>query len=307
MSVDPRDPWSWPVHTFESPLGPIAYVDSGGEGSPLLLVHGLPTAKELWFPLIPHLPPGLRIVALDLLNYGASGKPRRQVHHREQAAIVDALRRHLGLGEVTLIAHDLGASVAIDVMGAHPEGVARLILMSPPVYPEFREPPVVKLLRLPGLGHGLLALATPLLFRAAMGRGLVHRARLTPRIRRAMIDPYRGDKGALRRNLWWGRPAEVFAAYPEIIRRIAVPTMIIQGCADPYIPHAQVQRLHQDVAGATVRMIADGAHFLPIDAPEEVAAAIVEHLAAHPRRSDPPLPAHARLAGADGPQGPGGA
>ncbi|MEZ4380420.1 MAG: alpha/beta hydrolase [Nannocystaceae bacterium] len=293
MPVDRSDPWSWPLRTCASARGELAFVDSGGDGPALLLVHGLPTAKELWFPVIPRLvaaDPSLRIVAVDLLGYGASAKPTAAVHHREQAAALDALRRHLALDRLTLVAHDLGASVAIDVMASYAAGVERLVLMSPPVYPDFREPPVVKLLRLPGLGHALLAAGTPLLFTAAMHRGLRHRERLTPRLHRAMVEPYRGRAGraALRRNLWWGRPAEVFAAYPATIRSIAAPTLVLQGCADPYIPIAQVERLRRDVAGARLGMIADGAHFLPIDAPDAVAGALLDFFAAHPAGSKAP-------------------
>lgn len=292
MSVSPRDPWTWPIHRCPTAHGSLAYVDSGGDGAPLLLVHGLPTAKELWYPVIPRLlagDPSLRIIAVDLLGYGASAKPSARVHHREQAAALDALRRHLGLPQLTLIAHDLGASVAIDVMGAYAEGVSRLVLMSPPVYPDFREPAIVKLLRIPGLGQTLLAVGTPLLFTAAMHRGLSHPQRLSPRLFRAMVSPYQGlgGRAALRRNLWWGRPSEVFTEYPRTIRTIQRPTLIIHGCADPYIPIAQVARLHRDIIGSTLRLIADAAHFLPIDAPAEVAASLLEFLRADAQSSSP--------------------
>jgi pimeloyl-ACP methyl ester carboxylesterase len=293
VPLDHSDPWSWPVRACASPRGELAFVDSGGDGPALLLVHGLPTAKELWFPVIPHLlaaDPSLRILAVDLLGYGASAKPRAAVHHREQAAALDTLRRHLEIDRLTLVAHDLGASVAIDVMGSYAAGVERLVLLSPPVYPDFREPPVVKLLRVPGLGHALLAAGTSLLFTAAMTTGLRHPERLTPRLHRAMVEPYRGaaGKGALRRNLWWGRPTEVFAGYPATIRSITAPTLVIQGCADPYIPIAQVERLHRDIADARLRMIADGAHFLPIDAPQAVADALADFFAARPAGSKAP-------------------
>jgi len=282
----PRDPWTWPVRACPTAHGELAYVDSGGNGAPVLFVHGLPTGKELWYPVIPRLlagDPSLRIIAVDLLGYGASAKPTMRIHHREQAAAIDALRDHLGLSQLTLVAHDLGASVAIDVMGAYPERVSRLALMSPPVYPDFREPAIVKLLRIPGLGQGLLRIGTSLLFTAALHRGLSHPERLTPRLCRAMVAPYRGPHGkaALRRNLWWGRPCEVFAEYPQTIRTIEAPTLIIQGCVDPYIPSTQAARLHRDIVGSQLHLIADGAHFLPIDTPAEVAATLLKFLRAN--------------------------
>ncbi len=68
-------------------------------------------------------------------------------------------------------------------------------------------------------------------------------------------------------------------AYPQIIRKIVVPTLVIQGKKDPYIPLAQAQHLQQDIPNAQLNIIPDGGHFLPLDTPEQVAHAINEFLA----------------------------
>ncbi len=278
--TSPWDPWSWPLRTHRGPHGDLAYVESGGEGPPALFVHGLPTAKELWFPVLAALGPRVRAIVPDLIGYGASEKPDRGLHHREQAAALDALRAHLGLDRLALIAHDLGASVAVDYMRDHAAAVDRLCLMSPPIYPDFREPPVVRLLRRPLVGPALLSVGTSSLFTLAMRRGLAHPERLTARLHRAMVAPYagRGGRRALRRNLWWGRPAEVFADYPAILRGITAPTLVLHGLEDPYIPVEHARRVARDVAGARVIVLDRASHFLPIDAPDEVAAALADHL-----------------------------
>lgn len=298
MSAPVDDPWSWPPRAFDGPSGRVAYVERPGPGPTLIFVHGLPTAKELFFPVFERLAldnhqgrSDHRIIALDLVGYGASAQPTRRIHHREQAATIDALRRHLGVARYTLIAHDLGASVAVDVLRSYADAVERVVLISAPVYPDFREPAIVRLIRVPAVGPALLGVGARLLFRGALARGLARPERLTPRLDDALFRPYRGRAGraALRRNLWWGRPAEVFSDYPAILRRIAVPTLIVHGCDDPYIPIDHAGRLHRDVAGATLRMIADGSHFLPIDRPEALARALADFFAAAPvAGADPP-------------------
>jgi pimeloyl-ACP methyl ester carboxylesterase len=71
--------------------------------------------------------------------------------------------------------------------------------------------------------------------------------------------------------LRWGTPGATFARYPEHLRGVRVPTLVLQGAKDPYIPRAHAERLVQDVAGARLVVIEDGSHFLPMDVPERVA------------------------------------
>jgi pimeloyl-ACP methyl ester carboxylesterase len=148
--------------------------------------------------------------------------------------------------------------------------------MSPPVYPDFREPLIVRLTRTPGLGELLVRLIKDPLFKIGIRQGLVHKERLTPELLRAFADPFSGRAGrdALLRVLRWGRPQVVFKEYPRIIKSIQVPTLILHGRHDPYIPLAHALRLNQDIPGSKLVIIEDGAHFLPIDTPQQVAQEI---------------------------------
>jgi pimeloyl-ACP methyl ester carboxylesterase len=148
--------------------------------------------------------------------------------------------------------------------------------MSPPVYPDFVEPLLVKVVRIPALGELLVLLFAPLLFQIGIGRGITHKERLTPELLDAFSRGFRGAEGraALLRILRWGRPRTVYADYPQIIRDISVPTLILQGKQDPYIPPSQAERLNQHIANAKLVFLPDGSHFLPIDTPQEIAREI---------------------------------
>lgn len=52
----------------------IAYRQQG-EGSPVILIHGIPTNSLMWRAIIPQLATRHRVIAPDLLNYGLSDKP----------------------------------------------------------------------------------------------------------------------------------------------------------------------------------------------------------------------------------------
>lgn len=261
---------------FASSQGMIAYTDTETGDPALILIHGLPTSKELWSPVLRYLSPTYRVITFDLNDYGESEKIGRPISHKTRAKVLDELRAHLGRASFVLIAHDLGASVAIDYMGEDAAHVEKLVLLSPPIYPDFVEPFIVKLTRAPVIGELLVTLARPLLIKIGLRRGLVHKQRLTPELAAAFNNAFarREGRAALLRDLRWGRPHDVFRDYPQIIAAINVPTLVIQGRHDPYIPADQATRLRDTVPGARLVMIDDGAHFLPIDTPAKVASAI---------------------------------
>lgn len=261
---------------FLSSHGNIVYTDSEQGVAPLIFMHGLPTSKELWNPVLLHLAPQYRPITFDLNDYGESEKIGRPISHKERADVLDELRAHLGLAQFNLVAHDLGSSVAIDYMGKYAQHVKSLVIMSPPIYLDFQEPALVKLVRIPGLGEWLVRLIRPLLFNLGIKRGLVHKKNFTPELLEAFSGPFADKAGqaALLRILRWGRPHVVFKQYPQIIQSISVPTLIIQGQQDPYIPMSQASRMQQMVPHATLFIIEEGSHFLPIDTPKRVALKI---------------------------------
>lgn len=62
--------------TFSSSYGRIAYTDRdpGQPRETLIMLHGLPTCKELFAPTLPHLNSDFRVITFDLNDYGASEK-----------------------------------------------------------------------------------------------------------------------------------------------------------------------------------------------------------------------------------------
>ena len=261
---------------FPSSRGQVAYTISGKGKQTLIFMHGLPTSKELFAPVLPNLKRSYRVVTFDLNDYGQSEKKDQPMNHKIRADVLDELRQHLRVKKFVLVSHDLGSSVAIDYLAKYHRFVSRFVIMSPPVYPDFVEPPIVKLVRIPILGELLVFLLKDFLFSFGIRSGLCQKDNYTADLRAVMAGAFSGKPGraALLRNLRWGRPRDFFADYPTIIRSIRIPTLILQGFQDPYIPHSQVFRLRNDIPGAELVFFEHGSHFLPIDVPELVAAEI---------------------------------
>ena len=271
------------THTRSTSLGDVAYWDVGTLDSSevRILLHGLPTSKELWLPVLDALPEG-RTVVVDLLDFGQSSAiDPFTLDHPKRAQAIDELRGELGINTFDLIAHDLGASVAVNYMALFGDRVEGLVLMSAPVYPDLVEPVMIELARKRWLGMPMLRLMPRLLYRQLILRGLVHKSALDEVQVSAFTRDYarRAGKERLWQNLSWGTPAEMFTDYPSIIQDIGIPTLLIHGKYDPYIPIEHAHRMDEDIPDSELVIIERGAHFLPIDTPQEVAAALSAFLA----------------------------
>jgi pimeloyl-ACP methyl ester carboxylesterase len=93
-----------------------------GEGPLLLLLHGFPTCSFDWRALL-ELNPGRAILAFDFLGFGLSDKPRDHDYSLAwQADLSEELVRRHGGGPVELVAHDMGTSVATELLARDLEG-----------------------------------------------------------------------------------------------------------------------------------------------------------------------------------------
>lgn len=106
----------------------------GGEGPPLLLLHGHPQNMVMWHRVVPTLAKHFTLVLMDLRGYGDSTRPAADaVHHahskREMALDAIATMAHHGFHRFDVLAHDRGARVAHRLAVDHPQAVRSLMLL----------------------------------------------------------------------------------------------------------------------------------------------------------------------------------
>ena len=106
----------------------------GGNGPPLLLLHGFPQTKAIWSQVAPELARNFTVVAADLRGYGASSKPHGKIDHstyskRSMAADQHALMKSLGFNQFFLLGHDRGGRVSHRLAMDFPESVLRLMVL----------------------------------------------------------------------------------------------------------------------------------------------------------------------------------
>jgi haloacetate dehalogenase len=106
----------------------------GGDGPPLLLLHGYPQTSAMWHRVAPALAGRFTVVAADLRGYGASSKPPSGPDHaayskRAMAADMVEVMAALGFPAFAAAGHDRGGRVGCRMALDHPAAVTRLAVL----------------------------------------------------------------------------------------------------------------------------------------------------------------------------------
>jgi len=191
---DPRelDPARFRVRTVAPRGFRQAFVELG-EGFPVLLVHGWPETKRIWWRnLEPLAAAGLRAIAPDLRGFGDSdvapdGFGDVASHSRDLAALCDAL----GVRRAVLVGGDLGGAVIQDFALRFPERVERLVLFNSPL-PYLKE-------KMAGMRTRPAAEASDYFMRQGTEADALARELDTPEKRRRYIAAFYGSR-------FWAHP-----------------------------------------------------------------------------------------------------
>jgi pimeloyl-ACP methyl ester carboxylesterase len=118
--------------TFTTPDGTRLAYSERGEGEPLVVLPGGPMRASVYLGDLGGLSAGHRLILLDLRGTGASAVPADPASYRCDRLVgdVEALRLHLGLERLDLLAHSAGGSLAMLYAARHPRRIRRLALIT---------------------------------------------------------------------------------------------------------------------------------------------------------------------------------
>jgi len=261
-------------------------VNVDGEGPTVLLLHGWPDTSALWNDVAADLvAAGYRVAVPDLRGCGLSDKPtdveRYAMHHLvgDVAAIIAVL----GDDKVTLVGHDWGANLAWVSATYLPELIERLVVLSVGHPTSFRSA---------GLEQQIKSWYTLLFFHEGVGEAFLRKndyeamRRWTghPRVEEIIHELERD--GQMTTHLLWYRanlPPSSFVADPPVLPPVQVPVLGLWSSGDAALCEAQMTNsaLYCDQGFTYVRFEGHG-HWLPIEAPHEVAAEIIEFFSVTP-------------------------
>jgi pimeloyl-ACP methyl ester carboxylesterase len=118
------------------------HVVTGGDGPPLLLVHGWPQTWYAWRLLMPALARHFQVIAPDQRGTGLSGKPEDGYDTGTLAADLAALMDALGHRRFAMAGHDTGMWIGYALAADHPDRVARLAVAETPLPGVSPSPPL---------------------------------------------------------------------------------------------------------------------------------------------------------------------
>ena len=269
---------------FAVPAGRLHYVDEGA-GSPIVMVHGNPTWSFLYRDLIKRLKSKYRCVAMDHIGFGLSDKPEEwsylpEDHAKNLSALIDGL----GLSNITLVLQDWGGPIGLAYAVAHPEKIARVILMNTWAWPVNRD---LHYVAFSGFMGGPL------------GRMLIRRYNFFAQV---LLRQAFGDKSKLSKaaHMHYLRPLEaledrkgsmifpkqIIASTPwldQIWSSISAlngkPKLFVWGMKDIAFRDKELKRWEQTFPESrSVRLDTVG-HFVQEEAPNELAGTVVPFLA----------------------------
>ena len=270
-----------PGESRDAVVGGVRVDIEAGQGTPLVLVHGLTSSKVAWRENILPLAERHRVYAVDLPGHGDSDKSG--VNY-DSTSIVELMREFiLGLGhqQVALAGISLGGGVSLLTALEHPEMVSKLVLCgSGALGREIAM--VIRLAALPVVGEFLIG--GPLDNTRAMARKCFFDKRLASdelveELRRTNSLPgaYEATMTIIRRyiSVWGVRPRYVVT---NRLKSLDIPTMLFWGADDEIIPVKHAHRAAQMIPNAELHVFENCGHWPQMERTEEFNRLMLEFL-----------------------------
>lgn len=266
---DARYPAGTPFRTTERVVdGTSLRMIDTGRGPAVVFIHGLGASLYSWRKTLPPVAAaGYRVIAFDNRGFGFSGKPPHGYDNAAYTRLVLGLLDSLGISNAVLVGHSMGGAIAADVALARPDRVRGLVLIDAAGY-GVRWPGILRLARWPVVG----AVATALRGRSITGR-LLRSAYADPsKVTTGDVDQYyapvpdpnygRALRGVLREFR--------FDALVGRLGAIEVPTLVLWGTEDRWIPLPQGGSLARELPRAAFIPVQHAGHAAAEEAPDEV-------------------------------------
>lgn len=251
----------------------VSYVVQG-EGTPLLLIHGIPVWGYLWKDCLEPLAQQYTVIVPDLVGYGYSDqRDRFDRSIKVQAAMLAKLLAHLGVdGDLYVVGHDIGGAVAQRFVVDNAARVLKWVLMDSVLYDSWPAEPMVRLGN-PSQHYKNQGDQLARKFMERLPDGMHHKERATPEMLAGWMAPYMSDAGKLSliRNAAALNTNHTMELLDDL-HAVAGRLLLLWAALDQFQPLATAERFKADYPAAEMRVVDDADHFLPLEKPETVVA-----------------------------------
>ncbi len=267
----------------------IFVIDEGETGDPhqetIIMIHGFPTSSRDWcqiWPLIDGEPTkARRLIALDLLGFGVSQKPRKHKYTiMEQADIVEAIIKQKRVNQFHILAHDYGDTVAQELLARQNanQGVGKWLsccLLNGGLFAETHRPLLEQKILSSPIGFIFNALITRNIFIKSLSKTFSPENRPDSKDMSSFWElvNYNGYLMDFHRLIKYMKERVTHKKrWRDALSESDIPLAIINGSADPISGSHMVDYYLQEIgAPSYLARLENIGHYLQLEAPQAVA------------------------------------
>lgn len=260
------------------------YIETGREGPPMLLVHGISSSLDFYGPSIPLLARSFRVLAIDLLGFGGSDKPDGMAYSlqlyadliREFAEKTDAV----GDGPLFATGHSMGGKYLLATELLHRGTFDKLVLSNTDGF--ITVPSWARGISLPGVRHLLKRIVTkPGVAEKMLAAAFHSTGNIAPETFRRILDIAMDGKAFdtvmdLNRNLMNLDMRRT--GLRDRLADLKVPTLIIWGDNDKYMSPKIGTVVNRELPCSRLVVFRNCGHSPMLEYPEEFSSAITEFI-----------------------------
>jgi pimeloyl-ACP methyl ester carboxylesterase len=268
------------VEVFAIDTG-FAPASAGAKKTATVVIHGFPTSSHDFHRVLPLLGER-RVIFLDLPGYGLSDKPAEYSYSLfEQADLVEMLLRERGVKRAHVIAHDMGTSIACELVARRARGLLSfemrsLLLMNGSVYIEMAHLTPSQHILLGPLGRAFARIGSRRVFDLQMGR-IVGKPLSDEDLESmwALVN-HKNGKARLPDTIGYVEERRRFhQRWTGALRSLGdVPTKVLWGPRDTVAVFEIAERLARDIPGASLERLDGLGHYPQLEDPEQTGAAL---------------------------------
>lgn len=248
----------------------LHYEDTGS-GPPLLFIHGLGSSVRDWFAQVPHFDDRYRVLRIDLRGHGRSERPPGPYHMAQFARDVAVALRRLDAAPAYVVGLSMGGMVSLQLGADAPQLVRSLVVVNSMTDARLRtwhdvwfytsRRTAIQILGMRRVGR-------------IIGRRLFPKPTQATLRREFMRRWVRNDKQAY----LWSMDAIMGWSVADRLSSLSVPTLLISSDQD-YTPISAKNRAAARMPNASVAVVEDAHHALPVEKPDEFNALVDAFLA----------------------------
>ena len=245
----------------------------GGEGTPLMLLHGMAGHTHWWDAVAPHLVDSFKPVALDFRGMGDSDwRPDGNYTTENWVADIEEARHAMGWERMVLCGHSLGGRISLEYAARHPDRLIALVAVD--FLPEFYESKSRKFEKTRTRKQPVYADKEMMVRKFHLQPpGNAMKEKDLHALARQSIR--KTDAGFTWKFDWRAFSYSYGMIWPTL-PKIKVPTLIVRGALSTVMDHAAYERCLKELSGAKGVEVPKAHHHVPLDAPKAMAKAIAD-------------------------------